>query len=100
MSHTGKGKAPKVLQVLIYFLILFLVIWAQICPDLLQPRLVWFPNPLGLFQGRWGPCLNLVPHSSTSLEPPEVVMATKWPNLGPFGPFRGPMAPPMATSDP
>merc|ERR1712143_69587 len=45
-------------------------------------------------------CCNLVPHSSTSLEPPEVVMATKWPNLGPFGPLRGPMAPPMATSHP
>ena len=42
MSHTGKGKAPKVLQVLIYFLILFLVIWAQICPDLLQPRSTQF----------------------------------------------------------
>ena len=78
MSHTGKGKAPKVLQVLIYFLILFLVIWAQICPDLLQPRSTQF-HQFGATRSGYG---------------------QKMAHLGPFSPFRGPMAPPMATSDP
>ena len=96
MPNTGKGKTPKVVHVIICLLILFLVIWAQICPDLLQYHSTQF-HQFGCI-GPDEPWLAAISFHQCGATRPDY--GHKMAHLGPFSPFRGPMAPPMATSVP